>query len=439
MKAALCIVVLGLALSPLALKADDASALSLATAQQEGLEHSPYYLKAQLAAQEEGWQELEALSKFLPRVYVEGVHFPEVKFQELTFSLDPTQPPITFPEIYPYSSLSLEARWKVFDGFSGLNHLAAADHEKQAAQLRQDWALLFLRQDLRLKFYQALAAKLLSEVAAENVKTLEEHRRQVQALLDNGQGTQYDVLRVEVQLQDAQTEQLADDDQALLARRKLAQAMGEGEDQRALSGELPLPDPALVSESLSQDLGSKDDLKAMAMESRAAREREHAAASHWLPSLNLLGEYQYYNNSSSEIGDRGDYQTAYQLGAAATWDIFDGAGSLARQKAAEKKADAAAEDLEAARQQASYDFELWKHRYRSSCSLYQARLSNVEKSRESVRLATLGQKAGTRTTSEVLDAELDYFRATAGSVQAQLDAAEALINLELALGKGDLK
>jgi outer membrane protein TolC len=61
----------------------------------------------------------------------------------------------------------------------------------------------------------------------------------------------------------------------------------------------------------------------------------------------------------------------------------------------------------------------------------------VDKAQESVRLATLGQKAGTRTTTEVLDAELDSFRSSAGVVSAQMDAAEALINLELALGKGE--
>jgi outer membrane protein TolC len=71
----------------------------------------------------------------------------------------------------------------------------------------------------------------------------------------------------------------------------------------------------------------------------------------------------------------------------------------------------------------------------SKASLYEARLTDIDKAKESVRLATLGFKAGTRTTTDVLDAELEVFKATSGMVQAQVDALEALINLEIALGE----
>ena len=52
-----------------------------------------------------------------------------------------------------------------------------------------------------------------------------------------------------------------------------------------------------------------------------------------------------------------------------------------------------------------------------------------------VRLANAGFKAGVRTTTEVLDAELDLFRARAGIVTTQLNCAEAKTKLELATGE----
>jgi len=52
-----------------------------------------------------------------------------------------------------------------------------------------------------------------------------------------------------------------------------------------------------------------------------------------------------------------------------------------------------------------------------------------------VRLATLAVRAGTKTHSEALDAELELFRARAGIIHAQIDAAEALSSLQLALGR----
>jgi ATP-binding cassette subfamily F protein 3 len=61
--------------------------------------------------------------------------------------------------------------------------------------------------------------------------------------------------------------------------------------------------------------------------------------------------------------------------------------------------------------------------------------AHFKSAEESVRLAKLAFKAGNGTNTEVLDAELDLFRSRAGIVRAQMDAAEALLNLESALGR----
>jgi outer membrane protein TolC len=81
------------------------------------------------------------------------------------------------------------------------------------------------------------------------------------------------------------------------------------------------------------------------------------------------------------------------------------------------------------------EVEFWKRRYLNSSVLYSAKLRSVEASKESVRIYQNGLKAGTRTNSDLLDAELDLDRSEAGVVKAQLDAIEALLNLELAIGR----
>jgi outer membrane protein TolC len=80
------------------------------------------------------------------------------------------------------------------------------------------------------------------------------------------------------------------------------------------------------------------------------------------------------------------------------------------------------------------DFEFWKRRSLYSATLYRARLSDVQKAQESVRLAKESYRAGARTSSDVLDSELELFRARAGVVNSQMSYAESLLNLELALG-----
>jgi outer membrane protein TolC len=109
--------------------------------------------------------------------------------------------------------------------------------------------------------------------------------------------------------------------------------------------------------------------------------------------------------------------------------------SLAKSNEANERAKQVKDQMDSAKLKAPYDFDLWKRRLVSSVSLYEAKLTDVDKAKESARLATLGFTEGTRTTTDVLDAELEEFRATAGLVQSQVDSLEAEINLEISIGR----
>jgi outer membrane protein TolC len=425
-----------LALAGLAMAAWADGGLSLEQAQAEALGHSPRGLKAAAAADEQDWRFSEAQSGFWPRVTLDASHFNEDKFQGLGVTLPLPPHPISFdmPMVYPYTSLGFTGSWTLFEGFSNLYRSAAALAGRQAGRISADWATVQVAQDVRLKYCQALTAQQLEGLAEANVKTLEDHLRMVQDLLNNGQATKFDVLRVEVQLDEARTELLAAQDRVVMARRSLTQAMGLTSDARPLSGELPVP------QDVSLDAAAADDspaLKARDLQAQAAGKAAMASLGHWAPRLMLVANYQWYNNQDIEIEDFDAYKTAYQLGFAASWELFNGFGSLAHQQQAFAQARQAEQDAREARLKQDYDREFWGRRLRYCVKLYQAKLADVDKAQESVRLATLGQKAGTRTTTEVLDAELDSFRSSAGVVSAQMDAAEALINLELALGKGE--
>jgi outer membrane protein TolC len=402
------------------------------------VQHSPYYLKAVAAASEKSWGKAGAASAFLPHLSLDATRFFRNQFQTLPFSLGGSS--LAFPEVFPYQVVGLNASWTVFDGLRGVNTLRASLLEGEAADLDRDWTLIRVRQEVRLKFIQALGAQKLAVLADQNVDTLKEHLRMVQDLLDNGRATRFDLLRVEVQLDDAKTEQLAAQDRVALTRRQLTLAMGEEQDPRTLIGELPKPQDA-PAPALSVE--EKPDVKAKFLQADAAQKQAYVAAAHWAPRVSVIGAYERYWNgydlataqmdaSQTEVSGRD-----YNLGVAASWELFNGFGSVAKEMEACKRAEEARQTARQAALQATYDRDFWGRRLVLSTQTYQAKLADVDKAAESVRLATLGEQAGTRTTTEVLDAELDSFRASAGVVSAQLDAAEALINLELALGKGD--
>ena len=416
--------------------------LDLSTAQRETLEHSPAYRKALAQEQEASWGHAEALSEgFLPHVSVEGTYYLNNRYAKEGMALAPSAPSEAFIENFPDANLTLDAELVIFDGLRNVHRLGAAKDQTEAARLLSRWTAFQEQQEVRLAFYKALAARKQSEMADENVKTLQDHLRIVDDLMQNGQATKYDVLRVEVQLSEAKSDQISYHDNVILSRERLSQAMGLPMDDRSLQGELPVVDPALVLGKLSKvDFAERPDLKANDFQAQAAEKRSAADAAFWVPQVSLIGEVQWYDRQDASTVDpnniinTGHLDDSYYVGASVKWDLFDGGVSWAKSKEAHAKADAAKADRDEARMKAPYDYDLWRRTLVSKASLYQARLTDIDKAKESARLATLGFTAGTRTTTDVLDAELEVFKATAGMVQAQVDALEALINLEITLG-----
>src|ERR1700722_6457573 len=253
--------------------AANGASLNLDDALQEGLDRSPQYRGAVAAACEKDWGRLEALSAFMPRVSLDGTRFLADKYQVLPVSFGPLSG--AFPEVNPYAEYGFDATWTVFDGWAGVNTLRASQLASEAADLDRDWSLFQLRQDIRLKFYKALAAQELSLLADENVKTLKDHLRIVNDLLSNGRATRFDLLRVEVQLDGALTEQLNSQNEVDMARRNLSLSMGEADDDRPLVGNLPLPGEAPPE---APPIDEKPDVKAMLLQAAAAEKAGLAAA-----------------------------------------------------------------------------------------------------------------------------------------------------------------
>jgi hypothetical protein len=80
------------------------------------------------------------------------------------------------------------------------------------------------------------------------VKTLEDHLNDVRLLKKNGMGTNYDVLRVEVQSSEAKSELLNSDDNVSIALLRLGEELGKESENRSVKGKLPVLDASLIKD-----------------------------------------------------------------------------------------------------------------------------------------------------------------------------------------------
>jgi outer membrane protein TolC len=412
-----------------------AQSLSLTEAYQEALTHSPQLQKAKSVHEEASWKRVESYSGYLPTLGASATYLTDKRYL-LTDVLLPGSPTaITIPGIVPTSNFMLTAQLPLFDGFASTNRYRSAKTMEDSAEQNLSWTQFQLQRQIILQYYKALAAQTLEDVANQNVKTLEDHLKDVNLFKKAGMFTNYDVLRVDVQVSEAKSELLNSADNSVLSRAKLAELLGNDSENRVIKGALPILNADEIKSVDLTTINDRKDINSLADQASAMGYLESAAGSYLIPKISLFGQYQYYNNLNDNISDKDAYREAYQIGINLNWNIFDGAVSMARSKQSIEQKYQAEKSLRVAQLKARQDIELWKRKFVYFCSVYRSRVSDVEKSTESVRLAREGRKVGARTNSELLDAETELFRARAGVVNAQLGAIEALVNLELATGK----
>ena len=306
---------------------------------------------------------------------------------------------------------------------------------EQAAEKDHDWVKFQVERQVTLQYYRALGAKVLRDVAEKNLATLKDHLRDAQLSKKAGISTNYDILRVEVQVSEAQTELLNTEDNIVLARNSLTELLGRDVDDREVAGQLPILKPEVIKSLKMDGIEDRKDLSAMKDKVNALGHQESAAAAYLVPKISFFGQYQYYNNINDQYNDWKNYRNAYSLGLSLSWNVFDGMVSIAKSKESIEAKYQTEKTLRIAELKAKDDFDLYKRRYVYNCSIYSFRVDDVQRSTESVRLAREGRRVGARTNTDLLDAEFELHRAQAGVVNAQLGAIEALINLELSTGQ----
>jgi outer membrane protein TolC len=410
--------------------------LTLDRAVRDALDRSPEIQYSRASEEVASAKKQESLSGFLPTLSASAYHLTNVKYQ--SFSVVGLGPgPLAVPVVVPQTSLKFTATLPIFDGLRNLNEYKAASALQESAMNENEWREFTIDQEVRRAYYRALAAQKLAEVAAQNIKTLEDHATHVEARKKGGVATQYDVLRVEVQLDEAKSQKLLADDNVILERKRLARVMGLPDDQRELTGELPTPTELKAIEELTVENAVNDRKDILALRQTEQSTDLAKAAQHfwWVPSFGAFTDYEIYNNSNFSLSDSSAFHNAYDVGLSLHWNLFDGGASIAKAREASAKLRQSHASVELETQKLPENLETWKRRYAYGSALYRTATSDIRKSEESVRQAQEGFKQGVRAVSEQLDAQLDLFRSRASQVNAQLTAAEALINLELTVGR----
>jgi len=282
-------------------------------------------------------------------------------------------------------------------------------------------------------FYSVLLAKELIMVREESITRTEDHLQTVQERYDKGYASEFDVLRVKVQLANAKPPLVQAKNLYHLTLDNLKNLLGISlQDSVNLKGSLSF-DPIEVNRNQAEDFAfqNRSELKLIQEQKGMGRKALALAKTGNKPSLFGSANYEYKRPYYSED----EWKTDWNFTLALSLPIFDGFLTRAKVRGAES-------DL---KQLDITEKQIWDLiRLQISQAISDLKLArenilsqeeNVNQAKESLRIANVQYQKGMLTNLELMDTEYALTVAETNHLQALSDYLIAKASYEKAIGK----
>jgi outer membrane protein len=416
------------------------SALSLQQAVQIALGENPVLAAAKSQVEIAEQRVIQGRSGFLPRLNVsEGLQrtnnptqvfsnkLNQENFTESDFAINRLNQPNAINDF----ATNFTATWPIYDG-------GRSWHGWQQAKIGKDasaYALERSRQQVIARTTAAYAGVLL---AIENLAVVEAAFKTASANLSiasnrygSGMAVKSDLLQAQVRQSDLEQQKLMVESQIEVGRSILNAAMGVPDQLRfELTDRLetPLSLDGTIESWLSISQDRRLDLKELNAREAMAKEEIEKAKAAYLPSLDLIGNYQIHTEDFDGSADN------YSVGAVVSLNIFSGLETSAKVS----EAQAALRQVQALRRQMQSQVALEvRQTYVQAASAFQ-RISvarqMVVQAEESLRIVANRYATGLLTIVDMLTAETTLQQARTTFAQTLHDYSVGKTNLRLAAG-----
>jgi outer membrane protein len=320
----------------------------------------------------------------------------------------------------------------------------------KAQQLALDAATLQLQAvidlallDVRTRFYDVLVSRERIKVQEQNVELLQRQLQDVRNRFEAGTVSNFEVLRAEVAVANAQVPLINARNTYRLAIEELRQSLGFTTADGANVGRTPTfvgtlefaPVNIELTSALATAKERRPDLQRLRRLEQSAEQVVRVRQSDYYPDLALAGGYSW--NKAPGRNSFSDARDGWTLGLQSTWNIFDGGATRGRVVQARSALEQARLAFEEAELGVSVEVRRALSSLQEATELAEASKKVVEQAEEAVRLADARYSAGTATQLDVLQARTDLTTARLNQLQAFYSFNVASAALRRAMGLPD--
>jgi outer membrane protein TolC len=304
----------------------------------------------------------------------------------------------------------------------------AADAQSKAAESQ-------MKETIRVGYLRYFEAKALEQIARSSEAELNEQVTVAQAKVKAGVLTEADLLRVQVAAANARLQEIVARTQGDTARAQLLGAVGFAPDDASVV----LDEPRSLLAGAHEALPAYADAAAQARRVRpelVAGRLALDAAEHtrWARLFALLPDFDVEAAYLRLSGQKFAPVNQEYVGVRAQWAIWEWGATFYQERAAKLQAQATAFDLEDARRGVATEVKTSIDQSEQAASAVDVAQKTIASAEEAYRVMDAQVKAGTATTTDLLDAQSALTQARLNLARAQYEEAIARVSLARAVG-----
>lgn len=390
-------------------------ALSLAERNNPALEQSASSVEIA------GYQELTAWGQFLPNLSL------SYQYSDASSGrLDPTGQAITTTSY----SAQLRGSVDLFRGFRRFTDLKGARLGVEASEARYRETEFTTSEGVKISYFNAVANRDLVAVERDRVQRQEDQLSFVQQQLELGRATRSDVLRSQVDLNNAKVALLTAENSARNSRYALAEAVGMSEplepvETEGLSAE-PLPYDG--NEILSMALSGAPSLVSARSQAAADEAAVASAKSSYLPTLTFGGGWAWSNIEYPP------QSRSWSLSLSGSMPLFNGFSRESQLYTARARADQSRSAERAAELKLRKDVDQAMGTIDAAVASIDLAQQTEELAAEDLRVTQERYRLGLATILDLQSAQITLLQAQVDVIRRRFDYQLGLARLEALLG-----
>jgi len=379
---------------------------------------------------------------------VQASRLPALKFQAGYTRLSQVPPFIVslpFPGTTPFTIapvildnyvMKLSAAQPVFTGFKLENLEESAELSAKAIQSDYDKDKLDMIALIKTQYWNYVKAQQFVKVAKENVEMLKAHLKDVEILNKSGMAQLHDILKLQVQVSEAEYRLLEANNQKQLAMMGLNNALRlpltmnlETTEKPSESG-IQIPIENMITDAIQH----RPDVQASDFRVKASASQVKVAEASWYPQVSVFAEYNYNNPNMRIVPARSQFDDTWAAGIQLTMDVWNWGLNASQTQQAEAQLAQAMDVNMLTKENIQIEVMQAYTLMKQALDKIPVTETSIKQAEEQVRTINLRFNNGNAIMTDVLDAETALFMAKMNKVQAIIDLEIAKVKLEKSIG-----